>query len=98
MKKPEITELEWESCPDCPDRGWYVSGNPVGSQSRCQFCYQKENSVFNQKLLMMEMIDALIEADTHIRQIREAEGRENEAMKYVLNKTEQALKKAGVQI
>ena len=94
MKKPEITELEWESCPDCPDRGWYVSGNPVGSQSQCQFCYQKENSVFNKKLLMMEIIDALIDAHGTLESLTYS-GADKNVVEGELVNIEQALKKAG---
>jgi len=47
---------EPESCPNCPDQGWYVvavmnhnTGEAEPEQEQCEFCYSNENSVFNQK-------------------------------------------------
>jgi len=43
-----------ESCPDCPDQGWYgiFRGHGNDEQVQCEFCWSNPNSVFN---LMMEL-------------------------------------------
>lgn len=40
---------ESESCPNCPDRGWYSVHNTDGeeTQVQCNWCYTVYNSRFN---------------------------------------------------
>ncbi len=51
MKK--YPKQEWEHCPFCPDRGWYMVGNEETGfeQERCQWCWENEKSYFNQEQL-----------------------------------------------
>lgn len=38
-------------CPDCDDRGWYLTGkNGEPEQVQCEFCHTTPNSYYNKRL------------------------------------------------
>lgn len=46
----EHLESAMQSCPNCPDQGWYAMPNHYTGeleQVQCEFCYANPNSVFN---------------------------------------------------
>lgn len=76
-----------ETC-DCGDVGYYIVRDCMGepSQEQCQFCYENENSLFNFKIHIQQLLD---EVDRYDKLLKESDDKLKSYIDEVLNQQHQ---------